>query len=100
MGLGTGIPAKAVEKIIPLLVKQMKGLSKLIGKLKQSIASIPPGAKCNDPSIKQLKKNHLNNPESLEKRIRYTCLLCFSIGINVSVSTSQITFGVHILDSE
>ena len=35
----------------------MKGLSKLIGKLKQSVASIPPGAKCNDPSIKQLKKN-------------------------------------------
>lgn len=57
MALGTGIPAKAVEKIIPLLVKQMKGLSKLIGKLKQSVASIPPGAKCNDPSIKQLKKN-------------------------------------------
>jgi len=57
MALGTGIPAKAVEKIIPLLVKQMKGLSKLIGKLKQSIASIPPGAKCNDPAIKQMKKN-------------------------------------------
>ena len=57
MALGTGIPAKAVEKIIPLLVKQMKGLSKLIGRLKQSVVSIPPGAKCDDPSIKQLKKN-------------------------------------------
>lgn len=57
MALGTGIPAKAVKAIIPILLKQLKGMSKLTTRISNSVVSLPPGAKCNDPAVKNLKKN-------------------------------------------
>ena len=57
MALKTNIPDKVIQIIIPILLTQLKDISKITTRLKNLAASIPVGAKCNDPVIKNLKRN-------------------------------------------
>ena len=96
MALGTNIPSKIIERIVPILLTQLQGIDKVVGTLDISSASLPYGVKCNDPVVKDLKKNLeklkklINNVKKLVKVLeKIRTGLNITAGIAVGISIAQ-----------
>ena len=55
MAIGATIPAKLIQRIIPLLMKQTEQLSKFVSDFTNRIMQLNSKTRCSDPKIKQLK---------------------------------------------
>ena len=57
MAIGTNIPAVVIKKLVPLLIKQLEGLSDVGAILQKLLSSLPPNVACNDPIVQNIKAN-------------------------------------------
>ena len=56
MALTSTIPAVVLEKLIPIVMKQLDQLTNISSLLSNALNSLPTKVKCNDPRINDIKQ--------------------------------------------
>jgi len=90
MAIGTNIPAVVIKKLIPILIKQLEGVSDVSAILQKLLSSLPTDVTCNDPVIQNLKAN-LEKMQKLIDNIRkiLTALDKIRKGLNVTAGVAK-----------
>ena len=90
MAIGTNIPAVVIKKLIPILIKQLEGVSDVSAVLQKLLSSFPPNITCNDPLVQNLKAN-LEKMQKLIDNIRkiLTALDKIRKGLNVTAGVAK-----------
>ena len=66
MALGTDIPVKIVEQIVPVVSKQLDQISTIAQENLKKVFNLPDDVTCDDPRVIEIKKNLQNLQRSIQ----------------------------------